>query len=328
MAARRDRDGQYASGGEQWYAVGEAARIYRHTFVGVDPEGLLAPIRDAPGFVFVGVAGAAIHAATARTGAGRRRCPVVQAGELTFEYAGAGGQSAVGGPAYLVDDETVTDDPGRTRERYRVGRICAVLTAPYGGQAGVQGGKLVPKELRNSFGAPRTGRVRVLLEPAGGGAEHHETLPWRTVTVPAGGDYLLAFDFSGRGRFRYDYHLRCQVERRNGEAWEPYGTPELLASEVVAGKTPWSGALLLQHLCADSYSAPGEVELRVRVRLTGEGWRPADFGFLPPVRGVKIADFGLSGVVWSGGVPGCGELGEVPGEELEPEVPTPEVPVG
>jgi hypothetical protein len=119
-----DREARHQSGCEQWYSVGAGDRVDRHTLVGVRSAGHLTPLLDASGFVYVGVAGAgAMPGGGAGNAAGERRIPVLQHGELTFDYLGAAAQGVVGQVAYCVDERTVTADPNVTTQRYAVGRI-------------------------------------------------------------------------------------------------------------------------------------------------------------------------------------------------------------
>ena len=66
-----------------------------------------------------------MHPSPILSAAGERRVPVLQHGELTFDYLGTPAQGVVGQVAYCVDERTVTADPNETSQRYAVGRITA-----------------------------------------------------------------------------------------------------------------------------------------------------------------------------------------------------------
>lgn len=127
MAAATDRDGLHRNGYEQWYPVSPSVRVPRHCLTGVNTAGYLTPLLDAPELVYAGVANAAsLPGAGSGNAAGERRAPVLQHGELTFDYLGTPAQSAVGQVAYCVDERTVTANPNLTTQRYAVGRITAL----------------------------------------------------------------------------------------------------------------------------------------------------------------------------------------------------------
>jgi hypothetical protein len=89
--------------GLQWYRAAPGLRIRRHSFVGLDAEGLLHPL--APGLLFAGVAEAALFTR------GGRRCPVRAQGEVWARLAPGSGPPVPGSTAWLAGSERVTDVP-------------------------------------------------------------------------------------------------------------------------------------------------------------------------------------------------------------------------
>src|SRR5579883_883593 len=118
-AATADRDDQRSEGRLKALGVAAATLVYKGILVGCNAAGYLVPLEDTAGLTFQGVSFERADNTVGAAANGSISCRVRLDGEFLFSYPGAGAlQAQVGGPAYLVDDNSVTSDPTATLNAY------------------------------------------------------------------------------------------------------------------------------------------------------------------------------------------------------------------
>ena len=128
-AATAAREAKRSDGLIKAFKVAASTVIYKGTLVGSNTDGYLASMaHGTSGLTFQGVAYETIDNATG--GDGALKCRVERWGEYELVYNGGNAaQGNVGDEVYVLDNQTVDEDPGTVTNQYKVGEVVEVVSA-------------------------------------------------------------------------------------------------------------------------------------------------------------------------------------------------------
>ena len=128
-AATAAREAKRSDGLMKAFQVAASTTIYKGTLVGTKSDGYLASMaHGTSGMTFQGVAYETIDNSAGADGA--KKCRVERWGEYELVYNGGdAAQGNVGDEVYVLDNQTVDEDPATVTNQYKVGEVVECISA-------------------------------------------------------------------------------------------------------------------------------------------------------------------------------------------------------